>query len=180
MIKIILDLAGGTGAFSKPYADNDDYDVRNITLPVYDLRTYVTIDNIYGILFAPPCTVWANSGAKWWKDRTSDEIFEAIEVLMAGLRIIYHTNPVFWVIENPIGKMRKLLGTPKLIFTPSDYGDSYTKKTLLWGKFNLPWMHKVEAIEGSKMHLIPPGKNRKEIRSITPSGFAQAFYEANR
>lgn len=32
--KIILDLCGGTGSWSKPYKDAG-YDVRNITLPEY-------------------------------------------------------------------------------------------------------------------------------------------------
>ena len=77
--------------------------------------------------------------------------------------------------------MRKLLGEPRLIFNPSDYGDPYTKKTLLWGKFNLPWMKKVEAKEGSKMNLKYGGKSErtKRLRSITPAGFAQAFFLAN-
>jgi hypothetical protein len=39
MKKIILDLCGGTGAWSKPYKDAG-YDVRVITLPEYDVRTY--------------------------------------------------------------------------------------------------------------------------------------------
>ena len=34
--KIILDLCGGTGAWSKPYRDAG-YDVRVITLPHYDI-----------------------------------------------------------------------------------------------------------------------------------------------
>ena len=36
MSKIILDLCGGTGSWSKPYRDAG-YDVRVITLPCYDL-----------------------------------------------------------------------------------------------------------------------------------------------
>lgn len=36
MDKIILDLCGGTGSWSKPYRDAG-YDVRVITLPRYDL-----------------------------------------------------------------------------------------------------------------------------------------------
>lgn len=32
------------------------YDVRIITLPDYDVRTYIPPDNVYGILAAPPCT----------------------------------------------------------------------------------------------------------------------------
>ena len=35
--KIILDLCGGTGAWSKPYADAG-YDVRVITLPEWDVN----------------------------------------------------------------------------------------------------------------------------------------------
>ena len=186
MGKIILDLCGGTGAWSKPYQDNG-YSVFNITLPAADITdenwvTFCLDMKPHGILFAPPCTPWANSGARWWKERTPDEIFVNAEILVKGLRIIYESNPVFWAIENPVGKMREFLGEPALIFDPCDYGDPYTKKTLLWGHFRLPHMNKVEPKEGSKMHLGYGGKNEKtkKMRSITPSGFAQAFYEANR
>lgn len=37
--KIILDLCGGTGSWSKPYKEAG-YDVRLITLPEYDVLTY--------------------------------------------------------------------------------------------------------------------------------------------
>ena len=54
--KIILDLCGGTGSWSKPYKDAG-YDVRLITLPDYDVRTFdatydLKIDekNVHGIL----------------------------------------------------------------------------------------------------------------------------------
>ena len=52
--KIILDLCGGTGAWSRPY-EKAGYDVRNITLPEYDVLTYKPPENVYGILAAPPC-----------------------------------------------------------------------------------------------------------------------------
>ena len=51
--KIILDLCGGTGSWSKPYRDAG-YDVRVITLPDNDVRTYEPPENVYGILAAPP------------------------------------------------------------------------------------------------------------------------------
>ena len=39
--KIILSLCGGTGSWEEPYRKHPDiYDVRNITLPDYDVRTY--------------------------------------------------------------------------------------------------------------------------------------------
>lgn len=56
--KIILDLCGGTGAWSKPYKDAG-YDVRVITLPQNDVATYHPPKNVYGILAAPPCTMFS-------------------------------------------------------------------------------------------------------------------------
>lgn len=53
--KIILDLCGGTGSWSRPYKEAG-YDVRVITLPEYDVTSYIAPDNVYGILAAPPCT----------------------------------------------------------------------------------------------------------------------------
>jgi len=38
----------------------------------------------------------------------------------------------------------------------------------------------VEPTEGSKMHLLPPGPERADLRSVTPLGFAYAVFNANR
>jgi len=194
--KIILDLCGGTGAWSKPYADSG-YTVINITLPYYDLLDekivrYCISLNPYGILFAVECTPWANSGARWFDERSPREIFYYSKLLVKGLRIIMETNSVFWCIENPVGKMKDFLGNPIMTFNPFEFGDPYTKKTNLWGKFNIPVKNVVEplveSLDGhtnpikrfpSKMHLLPPTADRKTLRSITPSGFAKAFYEVN-
>ena len=46
--KIILDLCGGTGAWSHPYK-KAGYDVRLVTLPEFDVRTYEPPENVYGI-----------------------------------------------------------------------------------------------------------------------------------
>lgn len=43
--RIILDLCGGTGSWSKPYQEAE-YDVRIITLPDYDVRTYIPPENV--------------------------------------------------------------------------------------------------------------------------------------
>jgi hypothetical protein len=40
-------------------------------------------------------------------------------------------------------------------------------------------MRPVEAVEGSKMHRLPPSPDRAALRSVTPGGFARAFFEAN-
>jgi len=115
MIKrIILDLCGGTGAWSKPYKDAG-YDVRIITLPEYDVRTYKPPENVYGILAAPPCTIFSYARQRYGLPK-DDEILSALSIVDACLRIIVISNPKFWALENPRNKLRKWLGEPRLIF----------------------------------------------------------------
>lgn len=190
MKKIILDLCGGTGAWSDPYKEAG-YDVRLITLPEQDIRSYVPPDNVYGILAAPPCTHFANSGAQYWPTKDKDNrTLTDLEIVTACLMIVAKTQPKFWVLENPVGRLKRWLGQPEIYFNPCDYGDPYTKKTCLWGNFNIPVKNPVEpefviAKNGdrySKTHWGTGGTSArtKELRSITPKGFARAFMEANK
>lgn len=80
--KIILDLCGGTGAWSRPYREAG-YDVRLITLPDNDVCTYEPPDYVYGILAAPPCTEF--SVAKGNRPRNFES---GVEVMAACMRII--------------------------------------------------------------------------------------------
>lgn len=176
--RIILDLCAGTGAWSKPYKDVG-YDVRLITLPKHDVRLYQPPDNVYGILAAPPCTHLAGSGARWWKNKGKEALLEALSVVDACLRIIIVTQPVFWCLENPVGRLVHYLGKPVMYFHPYDYGDPYQKKTCLWGNFNRPEQDPVLNLEGQKLWRLPPSADRSEKRSITPVGFARRFFEAN-
>lgn len=179
--KIILDLCGGTGSWSRPYKEAG-YDVRVITLPEYDVRTYNPPENVYGILAAPPCTDFASCGARWFAEKDREgRTMDSMGVLIACLRIIADCRPVFWALENPVGRIRRWLGRPVFIFNPCDFGDPYTKRTLLWGRFSEPEKNPVEPTEGSKMWRCYGGKSdrTKMLRSITPPGFAQAFFRAN-
>lgn len=184
---IILDLCGGTGAWSRPYKEAG-YDVRNITLPEYDVRTYkLPNEPIHGILAAPPCTMFsfARTNAKTPRD------FDAgMEVVKACLEIIWKAKPKFWALENPFGYLRRFLGVPSLQFQPFDYGDPYKKRTDLWGYFNEPKKKPVErdsskdSSHGEDWHHNgigkPKGMDRATFRAITPKGFADAFYKANK
>ncbi len=186
--KVILDLCGGTGSWSKPYRDAG-YDVRVITWPEYDVRNYYP-GEVYGILAAPPCTHFAGSGAQFWKEKDRDgRTLEDLEIITACLRIIIHSKPKFWALENPVGRLKRWLGQPAMYFNPCDFGDPYTKKTCLWGEFNQPDRNPVEpefmtsksGKRFSKLHWYTGGKSErtKKIRSITPQGFAQSFFKAN-
>ena len=189
MAKRILDLCGGTGSWSKFYKESG-YKVEVITLPYYDVREFTTTKKIHGILAAPPCTHFTNSGAQYWDEKDTDgRTLDDLEIVTECLRIIAESKPRFWALENPVGRLRRWLGPPKIYFNPCDYGDPYTKKTCLWGNFNVPEKTPVEpefviAANGdrySKIHWSTggSGKRTKELRSITPPGFAKAFMEAN-
>jgi len=210
--KIILDLCGGTGSWSAPYKQNG-FEVDLVTIPEKDVRTYEPPENVYGILAAPPCTMFsdARTNAKMPRDLQG-----GMKIVQACLRIIYTCQyrakdqqkypPLkFWALENPYyGRLKWFLGKPAFIFDPWEFGDPYKKKTAIWGYFNEPIKtHKeigevlsVEQIEKHKTNpqVLPKfdymaskdihpeyfGKfDRQTRRSITPKGFANAFYKSN-
>lgn len=195
MKKIILDLCGGTGAWSKPYADAG-YDVRNITLPKYDVYYYSSPKNVYGILAAPPCAQFsfARTNAKYPRD-----LWAGMAIVRACLRVMWECqynlpkdtvkkpNLKFWALENPNGMLKWFLGKPALEFNPYDFGDDYKKKTHLWGLFNEPKKNpivctkpKFDRLSTKEIHGEYYGTlDRQARRAITPSGFAKAFFEAN-
>ena len=187
--KIILDLCGGTGAWSKPYKDAG-YDVRLITLPEHDVRLYTPPDNVYGILAAPPCTEFSYAKHFHGKGNYTHDFKAGLSLVDACIRIAAVTASLtFFALENPRGYLKRWLGDPTFEFDPWQFGDLYQKKTCLWGNFNMPVptvsckpdvcvkfsMLKSKDIRPEYYGIL----SRKERRSITPPGFAQAFFEAN-
>ena len=150
--------------------------MRVTTLPP-DIRLCCPPPSVYGILAAPPCTRLASSGARWWKD--DNELINALSIADACLRFVAICNPVFWCLENPVGRLPRYYGKPIMYFDPCDYGDPYKKKTCLWGKFNKPKQNTVEPEKKNRIWNASPTGHRGRTRSITPSGFARAFFEAN-
>lgn len=205
MNKIILDLCGGTGSWSRPWVLNE-YDVKIITLPEHDVRTYTPPSEVYGILAAPPCTEFSvlNCIAE---NRYRD--FDAgMEIVNACLNIIKNTKCRWWALENPRGHLREFLGSPIMTFQPWEYGDPWTKATDIWGEFNIPpkqykkwedvpdklplytrkgrnkpnfaFLHKSAWKDIPQLSWHKQPKTDAEFRAMTPPGFAWAFYEANK
>ena len=220
--KVILDLAGGTGAWAKPYKDAG-YRVMTLTLPDNDITKWTKGDmpevarliqnkEIYGILAAPPCPQFSFAKTTG-KPRN---LKEGMKVVKACLYIIWEcqynlegpysktTTLKFWALENPNGLLKRFLGNPAYQFDPYDFGDEYQKRTHLWGWFNEPKKNPIKlSDEQKKLHKTnsqPPAKymkfdrlktkeihpemygklTRTERRAITPKGFAEAFFKANR
>lgn len=190
MKKIILDLCGGTGAWSNPYKEAG-YEVRNITLPEFDVRTFVyskewigfegsptfAIKDIYGILAAPPCTQFSYARTR---AKTSRDLAQGMEVVKACLNIIWACQQYldsdqqklshlkFWALENPYwGMLRWFLGKPAFDFNPYDFGDRYQKHTALWGHFNDPKKNPIELTKEEKVKFV---KNSQRL-PLLPKGY---------
>lgn len=175
---IILDLCAGTGAWSEPYV-RAEYDVRRFDVEdgvLGDVRllTHQKLP-IHGILCAPPCTVFSYARNRY--EPTPAEFSAALAVVDACLRAVVIYRPHWWVLENPINKLRRFLGDPMWIFRQWEYGDTAIKPTALWGDFTPPMKR---AVLPSKPSTY--GTNRENARpvdAVTPPEFARYFFEAN-
>ena len=179
--RVILDLCGGTGAWSAPYREAG-YDVRLVTLPEQDVRTYQPPADVWGVLAAPPCTEFAVSGARWWASKPPHLLAEAVEV-WAACRRLCQLAIAWWALENPVGRLRKWAGPPAWTFQPWEYGDNQFKRTLVWGTAKRPvptvTVEPPRTKANQRVWRAAPSPERAALRSITPPGFARAFFEAN-
>lgn len=197
--RVVLSLFDLSGKWSQPWeeagyqvfrfdiqADPEVGDVNNFSTSFFN-DWFADFDgmDIYAVLAATPCTDFAVSGARHFAAKDKDgRTVSSIKLVHQTLRTIEYFKPAVWAIENPVGRIEKLGGLPpwRLSFDPNHLGDPYTKKTLLWGRFNsdLP-IAPVEPTEGSKMHKLYGGKSMatKNARSETPEGFAYGFFLAN-
>jgi hypothetical protein len=134
--------------------------------------------------------------------KTPRDLKGAMDTVYHCLRIIWECQQDgqrlrFWALENPKARLRWFLGIPALTFNPFDFGDAYRKPTDIWGNFNTdlkktpvildPKQKKQSQLNVQDLQPIPidyvrdPNMSRRAIaRSITHSGFAKAFFNANR
>jgi len=84
----------------------------------------IGIDHVEGIIAAPPCTDFSSSGAQYWGQKDANgKTDRAIDLVYQVLCAVDLYSPEFWVIENPVGRLSKLipeLGKPAY-FDPCDY-----------------------------------------------------------
>ena len=193
----IISLFDYSGGWSRPYRENGfaiiQVDIKHgLDILTWDYKS-IPKNEVYGILAAVPCTDFSLSGAAWFKMKDGDgRTAKSIELVKKTLEIINYFSPKFWVVENPMSRIHKLnpeLGSIKCKFHPYEFAQydpkpidsQYQKTTWLWGCFNLPIKKPLPNICGEKLYYSLGGKSErtKELRSITPLGFAYAFYAAN-
>lgn len=202
--KLILHLCADIGSDSRFYQLDDRYEVIMIGEEI-GVENYDPPENIHGIIANPVCTEFSTANG-FHKIRDYEK---GMEMVNHCLRIIKASSPKFWALENPAnGRLKEFLGKPALVYQPWEYGSPWTKKTAIWGNFNIPqkkykkWdeVPKNENIyvrpgrpkpalaflHKSSVELIPEfqwAKDRiktdADMRSMCSQGFAKAFYEAN-
>ena len=216
MRKVILHLCADTGSDTYPYQIDPEYEVVLVGSSVgvenfsfHRWQAFHGIDKeVYGIIANPVCLEFSTA-RRGGKARNPEEGMFLVKECM---RIIeeaksYHQFK-FWVIENPAkGRLKDFLGEPKYQYEPWWFGSPWTKRTALWGEFNIPERKyfKWEDVPKNKKLYIRPGREKPslafmhksaydlipefwplespdsdmELRSLCSQQFAQAFKEAN-
>lgn len=192
--KIILDLCGGTGSWSKPYREAG-YDVRVITLPDNDILSYSPPENVYGILAAPPCTAFCIASSQYWSKYDNNGFTDySLKLVNRCFEIAELTKPNFFALENPRGRLKKFIGPPIYSYYQYEFGGKFFKQTFLWGYFN-DWIIKgpvnpnpirLDTCSMSELYQLPDNyirdpnfSKRAAQRSMYCDGFVNAFFEAN-
>ena len=144
-------------------------------------------DDITIVFAFPPCDHLAVSGARWFKGKGLRKLADSINLFATASEFCEWSDAPY-MIENPVSTISSYWRKPDCTFNPADYtgfcrADNYTKKTCLWlgNGFVIPEPNRIDCgAPDDRIHKMPPGKDRKNKRSATPMGFAQAVFESNR
>lgn len=119
----------------------------------------------------PPCTHLAVSGARWFKEKQTEQL----EALLF-VRTLLEAPIEKIALENPISIISSKIRKPNQIIQPWQFGHGETKATCLWLK-NLPLLKPTKIVSGRVpvVHYMPPGPNRWKDRSRTYEGIAKAM-----
>lgn len=151
------------------------------------------------ILFSfPSCTDLAGCGEK--HERDAHLVSESVGLAMLAEEIACLACCP-WMVENPVGKLSTEWRKPDHYFNPFEYGgymsgfepslhpkmpdrDGYTKKTCIWSGNGFVMPEKIPVPHIGKFwgwaYLGGKSTKTKQLRSLTPRGFARAVYEANK
>ena len=204
MKKVILHLCADIGSDSRFYDLSDEYEVIRVGAEI-GVENYTPPTKVHGVIANPVCTEF--STAKGF--HKANNIDAGMVMVNHCLRIIEECKPEWWVLENPYnGRLKDVLGKPVCSYQPWQYGSPWTKKTALWGNFNMPaplyktWacVPKIDALyvrpSRGKPSLAFLHKNAKahiremdwasdrlmtdaDLRSWCSQGFAKVFFEVN-
>jgi len=163
--KIILHLCADIGSDSYPHQLDPSYEVIKIGKDI-GVENYHPDRTIHGIIANPVCTLFSTAPG-FHKKRKPD-----FTILNNCTRIIKEASPKWWVIENPFnGTMKDYIGKPKAVYQPWEYGSPWTKKTALWGNFNMPppIFNKWEDVPKNNKLYTRPGRGKPSLAFLHKS-----------
>lgn len=177
--RLCIDLCSGLGGFSAAFRDAG-WEVVTVDIdPRFEptVCADITKAGLYGeianatkttdlrerfskiiVLASPPCERFSLACHTWPKTG----IQRALQIVGACLETISLVKPDSWLLENPKGRLRWFLGTPRGTIRLSDYGAPYLKPTDYWGNVALPMLD--ETIP-ARIYLRPM---RHDIKSASP------------
>ena len=132
------------------------------------------LDEGWDIMIAhPPCTYLAVSGARWFRDRQSEQR-QALEFVQALMDAPVPRTAV----ENPVSVISTRIRRPDQIIQPWQFGHGETKATCLWLR-GLPRLVSTAVVQerNPRVHYASPSPDRWKERSRFLPGIARAMAE---
>lgn len=176
----VLDLFAGLGGWSAPFLERGhevvsvDIEERFGTTIVADVLTLPDDMGEFDIICAsPPCEKFSVMafGHHWLPGYVPkhEATVVAMELVRKTVKIIEATRPAFWIVENPMGMLRKLYLLPyeRKAVTYCQYGAPFRKETDLWGGFPPSWEVRRRCKNGDDCHVAAPRGSRGGIQSDT-------------
>lgn len=130
------------------------------------------LDHGWDLMIAhPPCTHLAVSGARWFKEKRTEQ-----EAALAFVSRLLNAPIQRIALENPISIISSKIRKPDQIIQPWQFGHGEVKATCLWLK-SLPDLKPTKIVEGRvpRVHYASPGPDRWKERSRTMTGIAEAM-----
>lgn len=143
----VLDLFCGLGGFSQAFEESDRWDVTTVDIEerfepdiradVFDLRPSDFDTEFDVVLASPPCTQFSFAASRYERivdgEPQTPAARDAVGLVYHTLGLIRGLTPEFWLVENPQGWLRQIIGDPDGRVTYCQYGTNYMKPTDLWG-----------------------------------------------
>ena len=158
----VLDLFSGLGGWSNAFKDRGH---KVVTLDIEQKFNPTICTDImkvkpeeilegYGefdiILASPPCNCFSVASVyrHWDKDTRmpkDEQTYESIKLVGHTINLILNMFPRWWILENPRGMLRNVLGKPSATIFYGAYGLKVLKPTDLWGRLpNIKWKQPVK------------------------------------
>jgi len=181
----VLDLFCGLKGWSKAFEDRNHEVITLDIEPRFNptiCKDILEVDvqevfSKYGhfnvILASPPCECFSIASVyRHWdkKNKTAKDgkTIHNIKLVLKTIELIQELRPDFWIIENPKGMLRKIIGYPHYEITQCQYGREVMKPTDLWGRLPKEF-NPLKCKPGMNCHERATRSSRKGVQAIISS-----------